>query len=166
MSIAYRTQDLEVRDLIPPSLVAIGTHQTMADAAFLLAEHEISAAPVMDEVGCCVGVLTASDFFRYVAARDQDDCSTPPMGGQLPDLDTGLQLCQSERDRVQEWMSSAVPTIAGSEPLLGAAEDMCQAELHHMVVLDDGGHPMGIISSLDILAALVSANSESFARRP
>lgn len=51
-------------DIMTPSpLLAIGPDDSLADAARLLDEHQISALPVLEE-GNVVGVLTTSDLLR------------------------------------------------------------------------------------------------------
>src|SRR5947199_9572906 len=57
-----RLQSLRVADVMNGDVVPLSTHQTMKEAAAVFSEHHISGAPVLDEQGRCVGILSAADF--------------------------------------------------------------------------------------------------------
>src|SRR6185436_6469452 len=59
-----RLSTLRVRDVMHTEVATVTTHQTMAEASEILATHEISGAPVVDDKGHCVGVLSTTDFMR------------------------------------------------------------------------------------------------------
>ena len=37
---------------------------------------------------------------------------------------------------------------------------MCGAHIHHLLVIDDENHPVGVISTMDIVAAMVNVVDE------
>jgi CBS domain-containing protein len=49
-------------------------------AARLLDAAGVDAAPVVDSAGRCVGVFTASDYLRWLAADPATDAAAPPAG--------------------------------------------------------------------------------------
>ena len=59
-----RLRSLTVRDVMSRSVVWVTQQQHMADVATLLLKHELSTAPVVDDHGRCVGMLSATDFLK------------------------------------------------------------------------------------------------------
>src|ERR1700676_2458963 len=55
---------LTANDLMSRDVVMIPQQMSLRAAAHLLAQAQISGAPVVDEAGCCLGVLSSTDFLR------------------------------------------------------------------------------------------------------
>jgi CBS domain-containing membrane protein len=56
--------DLTAEDLMSRDVVTIPEQMSLRDAACLLRRAQVTGAPVVDEKGRCVGVLSAVDFLR------------------------------------------------------------------------------------------------------
>jgi CBS-domain-containing membrane protein len=67
---------LTVEDVMSREVVTIPRWMSMRDAAGLLRRSQISGAPVVDEQGRCMGVLSAADFLRWA----EEGCPTPANG--------------------------------------------------------------------------------------
>jgi len=65
---------LTAGDLMSPDVLVIPHAMTMPDAARLLWRAQVSGAPVVDEHGRCVGILSATDF---VTRAGTDPPATP-----------------------------------------------------------------------------------------
>lgn len=133
-----RLKSLLVQDVMARQVVEIRADQKMSRAAEMFTEHEIAAAPIVDQDGSCIGILSATDFLkrdRRSAGRSQDEAVTA-------------------------HMSSAVQTVSASAPLLSAARMMDAQHVHRLVVLDADERPIGVISTMDIVAALLNALDE------
>jgi CBS domain-containing protein len=61
---------LTAQDVMSREVVTIPRQMSLGDAARLLRSASVSAAPVVDEQGRCVGVLSAADFLRWA----EDGC--------------------------------------------------------------------------------------------
>ncbi len=57
---------LTASDVMKGPVTAVRQDMTLREAARRLRHDQISGAPVVDEEGRCVGVLSASDFLRWV----------------------------------------------------------------------------------------------------
>ena len=101
-------------------------------AAKTLLEKHISGAPVVDESGNLVGVLSKKDCLNvvYAASYHQD------WGG-----------------RVDEYMNREVRTIESGTDIIAAADMLVQSSYRRFPVLANG-HMIGQISRHDILRAL------------
>lgn len=158
-----RLLTLRVGDIMSSNVVQIPVHQTMAEAACLMVRHEISGAPVVDEQGRCVGILSSFDF----AAREYAGFeSTESPRGKVQHVlvrdrpDQPYHIEDVAEDVVANYMTSAVQTIRPTLTLMEAARVMCSQHVHRLVVLDDTCRPVGIVSSLDLVAALVKVIEE------
>lgn len=165
-----RLKSLHVADAMTRQVVTVGANETMTSAAKTLADRQVSGAVVVDEADRCVGLLSAHDFVRMERARAEAD-------PRLPASATAHKLVQDRRegpyrveevggDRVRTYMSPAVQTIDSSALLLDAARRMCALHVHRLPVLDASGRAAGIVTSLDLVAAMVHAvDEESLAAR-
>jgi predicted transcriptional regulator len=57
-------------------------------------------------------------------------------------------------------MSALVQTVGPDRPLTEAARLMCHNHIHRLLVLDAQGRPTGVVTALDIVAALINAVEE------
>jgi len=158
-----RLLTLRIADIMSTNVVQIPVHQTMAEAAGLMVKHEISGAPVVDEQGRCVGILSSYDF----ATREHAGVETTesPRGKVEHVLvrdrpDQPYHIEDVAEDVVAHYMTSAVQTVRPTATLMEAARVMCAEHVHRLVVLDGQGRPVGVVSSLDVVAALVKVIEE------
>jgi len=158
-----RLLHLRVADVMSGEVVSVETNQTLDEAADVLVRHTISGAPVADEYGKFVGILTASDYVRHHANRhgedqqakvDQSDHAGPEV------VSAGDTSHRYPCDRVGNNMSTALQTVAKDEPLMKACREMCALHVHRLPVVDEHGHVEGVVTSLDVVAALVTAIEE------
>ena len=154
---------LKVGDVMTKSVVEISAHQTMTEAAALLVSHEVSGVPVTDETGRCVGILSAANFVLREHVGEEGVRSATACAEHLPvcnQREEPLQTAGASKDLVCAHMSSSVQSISEDQSLLAAARIMCSQHIHRLPVLDSGGHPVAMLSSTDIIAAVVNIVDE------
>ena len=117
-------------------------------------DAEVTGAPVIDSMGKCVGVLSASDF----VGRDAGQHELQILTRTGPDQPYRIE-CLNE-NIVGSHMSPIVQTVDEDAELVIAARIMCVEGIHRLVVVDEQDRPVGIISTLDVTAALVNAIDE------
>ena len=157
-STVERIVSIKVFDAMTESVVSVNSSWTMAQAANLLRKYGVSGAPVIDDFGHCVGVISGSDFVRNKAAEWYD---YPPTHVLSKRPVTGAYYCEEVlNDLVANHMSPAVQTINQTATLLQAARCLCGEHIHRLVVIDNTGTPVGILSSLDVVAAFVATVEE------
>jgi len=140
-----RLLTLKVADVMTRMVAQLSPQQAMADAADLLVQREATGAPVVDDDGRCVGVLSATDFMRM---NCQSNCR---------EARGGLAI---ETERVTDHMTETVHSTHEDSSLLDAARMMCDLHVHRLLVLDETGRLLGVVSSLDIAAAVINAIEE------
>ncbi len=117
---------------IDPVVVAPGAR--LEEAARILEAFEVSGLPVVDDAGHLVGVISQTDLLRGAAEHG------PPVRGRWADR------------RVSDIMSSPPLTVRMLAPLADAAREMQERAVHRLVVVDDAGRPVGVLSSMDFVA--------------
>ncbi len=159
-----RLRSLRVADVMHTQVIVLQPHQSMAEAAQLFLRHGITGAPVVDDKGHVVGILSATDFVRREARR----CHCPPT--QLSPVEFQVvhdepcgpvHIEESGEELVGAHMSRGVQTVAAADSLLQAARAMCAEHIHRLVVLDARGAPAGVLTSLDLVAVLMQAAEEA-----
>lgn len=154
-----RLRTLRVRDVMNPHVITIPANAKVSEAGEVLRRHRVSGAPVVDELGRLVGVLTAADFIPGSTDRDWTcDC----VQEIVQDYPGGpYHVEQHDVQIVRNVMSDAVQTVEADSPLLNAARCLCLEHIHRVIVVDREVRPIGILTSLDIVAAVVNAVEES-----
>ena len=154
---------LRVDDVMTRYVVHIGSHQTMGDAARVLQDNKIQGAPVVDDRGCCVGVLSGADFVSRARSQTGSGGATSSGTEQVLVQDQPGDPYHVERiagDLVSDHMSTEVRTVAETATILEAARIMCAEHVHRLIVLDPRERPTGMVSSLDLVAAMVKSIDE------
>ena len=107
---------------------------TLAQARDLLLGKSISAAPVIDATGRMIGILSKTDLLRCDSAT-----ATAAVTGAL---------------LVQDVMTREVLSIDRDTDVTRAAALMSYEGVHRLVVISAAGHPIGIVSAIDILRCI------------
>jgi CBS domain-containing protein len=145
---------LSAADLMSYDLVMIPQDMSVRGAARMLSRAEISGAPVVDDGGRCIGVISATDFIHWAEGERTD--STPDAcacaAWQIIEEHEYPEGC------VREIMTTDPVTAPPETPIGDLARMMLNAHIHRVIVLDRGGRPVGVVSSTDILAALAQAD--------
>ena len=126
--------DLRVGNLMTLDPIVIGPEAPVSEAERLLKTYRVSGLPVVEE-GEVVGVISQSDL---VVAR-----SSELIGGHW------------ERLRVRHLMSAPAITVHTTATLRYAARQMVSRHIHRLVVVGDDGHPIGVLTPLDLLRSFV-----------
>ena len=159
-SLVASLSNLLVNDLMSPC-ITVSDSAELAQAAKIMREHQVNCLPVVDDQERCVGMISASDFVTRFAERANSTC--PLVGDDMVVSRNGpnhsLLLTEEPQDYVRSRMTLAIQTLDADTPLLKAAHHMSEARLHHLIVLDKGSRPVGMISSLDIVDAVVNCDS-------
>ena len=125
-------------DLMTPNPVSIHENATVADLIALLADRGISAAPVIDDAGRPLGVVTRADVLFHERERAR--------GERAPQVDLA---------RVKDLMTPAVFSIVPDAPASRVVEELLAMKVHRLFVVDHDNSLVGVISALDVLKHLI-----------
>lgn len=129
---------------------------TIRQLARLFDDNDISGCPVVDQEGKTIGVVSKTDLIRRCS---EGTAEVPPAylfeivceqgandggagyGGPIPEP----LIC------VQDFMTESAVTVRPSAPVHEVAALMADKHIHRLVVVDEEGFPVGIITTLDLL---------------
>jgi CBS domain-containing protein len=154
---------LTAADLMSPLVISIPRQMSVQGAAHLLALNHISGAPVVDDDGRCVGVVSATDFvFLAEGERRSAPHRTPQVNygyewAASPTCDDSAPE-RAAADTVEQLMTRQPVTAALSTRIGELGQKMVDAHIHRIIIVDDRCRPVGVISSTDVLAAVAQAD--------
>jgi CBS domain-containing protein len=148
-------------DLMTENPVSISETATVEEAIALLVEKGFSAAPVIDQAGRAVGVLSQRDILIHDRERENylepiprkfEDASLAEHFGEPPGA--GFQVVRGDGTVVRDIMTPMVFSVSPEAPAAKVVEQMLAMKFHRLFVVDDDGILVGVISALDILQRL------------
>lgn len=146
-------------DIMSDQVVMIPREMSLQGAARLLARAGVTGAPVVDEVGRCIGVLSATDFMywvkeEHVAQPAKAARESMCLPWQFPD---GAQ----HNGCVESCMTKDPVLVTACVKIGELARMMMDAHIHRIIVVDRiSERPIGIVSSMDILSAVARADAQ------
>jgi CBS domain-containing protein len=138
-----------------PNPVSIRDNATVEEAVAFLVDTGYSAAPVIDDAGRPVGVLSRTD----IVVHDRERLALPASGPYY--FEGEAQQAREPRGaqagplRVADLMTPAIFSVPPETTLSRVAEQMVALNVHRLFVVDSNGVLVGVISALDLLANLV-----------
>lgn len=131
-----------VRDIMNPGAITVRDSATVASAWALLAAHQLGQAPVLDDTGQLVGLLTRADLIH---------------ADRLPGPQTHALAWQAWlMQTVQQVMWTPVPSVAPQTDIRLLARVLLDTALPGLPVVDEAGSVIGFVSRTDILRAVVA----------
>ena len=140
---------LTAADLMISPVVTIPQGTPLREAARLLHRADISGAPVVDADGRCIGVLSSSDFVTWAGSEGQEVSFLAPWGEMI-------NVEDAPDNEIRHYMTGQPVTVRPSTPIGDLAQQMVDAHIHRVLVVERD-RPRGIITSTDILAAVALA---------
>ena len=122
-------------------------HESVDEAISKLLNYGYSGAPVVDDDGNLVGVVSAFDFLQKEAGG-----SLLPMEGSSEKIEAFADAAQKiVATSVHELMTVDPITISPSASMREAAMIMTQERLNRLPVVDREGKLIGILSTADVM---------------
>jgi CBS domain-containing protein len=131
--------ELRVGNLMTLDPIAIEPEAPAAEAEALLKTYRVTGLPVVSD-DRLVGVVSQSDL---MVAR-----SSEMIGANW------------DRLRVRHLMTAPAVTVHASATVGFAAREMLTRHIHRLVVVDDDGAPIGVVTPLDLLRAMLEDPDE------
>jgi CBS domain-containing protein len=139
---------------------------SLGDAVTLLAEKNISGAPVVDNNGELVGILTEKDVLREVKeAADKVRMVFPSIHsmGIMFELSKGeTEILEAFKEQsnvvVMDVMTKNVITCTPDTTVNEVASILVKRNINRLPVVDEDNHVVGIITRGDIVRS-ISKNS-------
>ena len=146
---------LRAKDVMQTEVISLRPEMTLRQAAALLAEANITGAPVVSRDGDIVGVLSQTDFIRHAVEAEYSSYFQAGFYHEIPLMneDTFLRDAQSGNTRVEELMNPFVVTASPEDTVPELARSLRQHGFHRLIIAENK-KLLGIVSTLDLLKVL------------
>jgi len=145
---------LSAAEVMSPDVFTLPSTLSLSGAAWALMHRGVSGAPVRDVEGNLVGVISEGDLLEARAPLPDallgDAAGLSSYGGLEDDLD----LDAADDRAIGDIMTPALVAVGPDEHLEEVVGLMVSHGIRRVLVLDDNGHLMGIVTPVDVLRAL------------
>jgi len=159
---------ITARDLMTSKVLTVSPSMTLLDLERFLVSHKITGAPVVDGAGRVVGVVSRSDIVRqlvvessvadYLVDYQSDGGVLGTMDAESETmLEASISADHLRQQTVDDVMIGDVICVSPDTPLAELAKLMSGRHIHRLIVTD-AEKPVGIVSSLDLVARIADGS--------
>ena len=146
---------MKTKDIMTKEVVTVKPEMTIEELARLFTKHGISGAPVVDEAGGLIGIVTENDLIKM-----EQRLHIPTI---ITIFDAVIYLGSSKKfeddlkrmaaTKVSDIYKRDVVTITENTTIEEVATIMCEKDIHHLPVVKKG-KLMGIVGKKDVVKAI------------
>ncbi|HEY7413287.1 MAG TPA: CBS domain-containing protein [Vicinamibacteria bacterium] len=150
-------KSLTAKDVMSRQVLMASPDMTVHELAVFLTENQISGAPVVDDRGKLIGLVSLTDIAESDALRDEVPEATKAerreWAGKASRDEVGDMRVQRADLLVRDIMTPAAYTVPEDTPVARLAQTMVAGRIHRLVVTNNH-RVSGIVTSLDLLRLL------------
>lgn len=146
-------QPLRVGDIMTNQVICLKPEMTLESVTELFLERRISGAPVIDDDGRAVGIISKTDLIRE--SHDRENLTEWEVADSEDEGDRGFHIQNETRATVAEVMTPVVVTLAEDALITEAAQIMIEKRIHRIPVVSESGR-VGIVSAVDLLGPMAT----------
>jgi CBS domain-containing protein len=143
------------RDIMNTQVITVTDTMDLREVAKILVEEGITGAPVVDEMGTLVGVISQSDLVEYDLSMEHELTVEAPFYRRPFDdalqPERGFRIEELSADTVKDVMTPFLVTVEEETPIRDVASRMAKFAIHRLIVVDADQQIRGIVTSLDVL---------------
>jgi CBS domain-containing protein len=148
-------------DVMTETVISVKPEMTVREAAKVLMDHGISGAPVIDDDGSVVGILSEGDLIHRAELETEERRHSWWLDLFSPNSDA-KDYVKSHSNLVADLMTRDVISIDEATPLPTVANILETRHIKRVPVMR-GGRVVGIVSRANIVRALATAVDEPIA---
>lgn len=152
-SFSTDAQETEFITKVMHHIVPIHEFEKIEEVLQVLDRTGETAAPVVDGAGKCIGILTTTDIEKYRSLKKRFEDRDESVIDEMFEVDQyGQRRAENDNfDTVGRHMTRGVISVSNS----GAVTDAVgllekNPGIHHLVVMDEDMHAVGIVDALDL----------------
>jgi len=142
-------QAATAEDLMNPDPVSISERANVREALSMLTDKGFSAAPVINNAGRPVGVVSRSDLLVH-----QRETVSHPVIPERETIPEGFEVEEVDAALVRDVMTPVIFCVDLDTPATTVVKQFLALKVHHLFVLDKSGVLTGVISTVDVLRCL------------
>ncbi len=140
----------KARDIMTRNVLVVGEDTSISGLIRLFVEHKISCAPVMNEEGKLVGIVTKTDILGFFLDIDLDISVREALKNVLEYYGKQSFTDFQPESIVRNIMTPDPVTADAETTVQNLAQTMVKKNIHRMIITEDQ-EIKGIVSTLDIL---------------
>jgi len=149
---------MKVAEVMTRQVAAVRPETPLKDVAALMVSKGISGVPVVGDDGAVLGVVSEADF--VIKERGRKAVRRRLLARVFGESrQTRAELAKIEAQTAGAAMTSPAITVAASDTLRWAAEQMASLKINRLPVVDDG-RLVGIVTRADVVRAFVRPDAE------
>jgi CBS domain-containing protein len=149
---------MRARDIMVSPVITAKPSQTVRDVAKFFVEHRISGAPVVDNAGKIVGIISEGDLLRRVETKTERDRSSWLRLLTADEVLAG-EYAKARARTVADVMTRNVVAVTVDTPLSEIAALLEKNSIKRVPVVS-AGRLVGIVSRSNLVQALATARRE------
>lgn len=161
---AARFRWMSIKNVMTRSVICVRASDSVKNAWLVIMEAGITGAPVVDDAGTLVGVLSISDIFKAILERVQKARTLRELTTQLTDpsaveKEEVRELSLAIRAVAESTVSSILPkdqkvlSLGPEDSLERAIRIMAEANVNRLPVVK-GTQVVGIVTRQDVICAI------------
>jgi CBS domain-containing protein len=143
-SVVDSWETLRVTEIMTGSPFCIHRDVDVAEIVALFVEQGISGAPVVDDSGRPIGMVSRADVLMNEYERAEGEESSAWLKGR------------PARSKAEDIMTPRTTSISERANAIDAVRVLAEQRIHRLPVVDDDGSVVGILSTLDVIRALAA----------
>ena len=156
---------LTAADIAQSKVASLVPEAPLVNAHRLFVDEQISGAPVVDDEGLVVGVVSAADLLRALVDLQETGRVAPSFTdderefslAELQELPEDLEERLSDVT-VSDVMTASPVCVDAAAPVREVAKCMRDSEVHRVIVVREG-QLVGIISTLDLVGVIADGRA-------
>ena len=154
-----RRVQVRAMDIMTRAMITVDSTASIREAAIVLLDAGISGAPVCDRFGRIVGLFSLRDIARFERERGGTPEIETLRGRRSTELPWGFHFEDDPEATVQQYMTPILVTVVETANLSQVIRTMMDRKVHRVLVRNDDGEIVGLVSALDILHSMLAEPS-------
>ena len=144
------------RDIMTQDVLVLTDYQQVVDAIRLLYEHQIGGAPVIDENGRLVGIVTKTDIVETVLEQQLERLLADDSEHLFADQEIKEAYAEDAGGELVRDVMTHDPVTTTPDTSLGNLARIMLKEKIHRVIIVDKQEVIGLVSAMDMLKYFTS----------
>jgi len=152
------------RDIMVSSVITVKKNQTVKEALDLLAKHNLSGLPVVDDAEIVVGIISDTDIMQYSYLKQfvPKTSLSPWLSPYLNTDDAAIILNGIEilhRTLIETVMTKKVHTVTEETPITEIAKLLIKRKINRVPVVNHHNNLVGIITRTDLVKYMAESET-------
>jgi CBS domain-containing protein len=155
------TRRFKAKDIMTAEVVCVRTGTSLRELERIFLEKGISGAPVVDDTGNLVGVISQTDLVYFHLTRGDRPFNESDFyrsaGLERAFESSGFRIENYDIGWVGEMMTPVVHTVSPEESIENIARLMTVARVHRVIVTENR-KVVGLVSAMDLLKVIAGTS--------